>query len=116
MDDCLTGADTLQGAIELRRQLQELFIRDGFTLCKWHSSEPSVLKGLPDDIKDPHSMPISLDTDTYTKTLGIEWNATSDHFRLTVTDLPQLHNFTKRALVSDIAKTFDVLGWFLPQL
>ena len=57
-------------------------------------------------------MPISLDTDTYTKTLGIEWNATSDHFRLTVTDLPHLHNLTKRALISDIAKTFDVPGCF----
>jgi len=71
VDDCLTGADTLQDAIELRRQLQELFIRGGFTLCKWHSSEPSFLKDLPDHIKDPHSMLISLDTDTNIKTLGI---------------------------------------------
>jgi len=61
-------------------------------------------------------MLISLDTDTYTKTLGIEWNATSDHFQLTVTDLPHLHNLTKRALVSDIAKMFDVLGWFSPSI
>ena len=116
VDDCLTGADTLQDAIELRRQLQELFIQGDFILHKWHSSKLNVLKDLPDDIKDPHSMLISLDTDTYTKTLCIEWNATSDHFRLTVTDLPHLHNLTKRALVSDIAKMFDVLGWFSPSI
>ena len=46
--------------------------------------------------------------------LGIEWNATSDHFRLTVARLLPLNNVTKRFLVSDIAKTYDVLGWFAP--
>ena len=33
-----------------------------------------------------------------------------DHFRLTVADLPPLEKVTKRLLVSDIAKTFDVLS------
>ena len=37
-----------------------------------------------------------------------------DHFRLTIAQLPPLDNITKRMLVSDIAKTFDVLGWFAP--
>ena len=50
----------------------------------------------------------------YTKTLGLEWNASMDNFCLTVADLPPLENMTKRLLVSDIAKTFDVLGWFAP--
>ena len=58
-----------------------------------------------------HMMPTSGD---YTKTLGIEWNAAMDHFRLTISDPPPLTNITKRALVSDIAKTFDILGWFSP--
>ena len=30
--------------------------------------------------------------------------------------LPQWNNPTKRELVSDIAKTFDVLGWFSPTI
>ena len=37
-----------------------------------------------------------------------------DHFRLTISDPPPLTNITKRSLVSDIAKTFDILGWFSP--
>ena len=52
--------------------------------------------------------------DQYTKTLGIEWNSNSDHFHLTVSTLPPLKDITKRELVSDIAKTFDILGWFAP--
>ena len=54
--------------------------------------------------------------DEYTNTLGVEWNAHLDHFRLTIVDLPPRENVTKRVLVSDIAKTFDVLGWFSPTI
>ncbi len=54
------------------------------------------------------------DPDEYSKTLGVEWNSSLDHFRLTVADLPAQRQFTKRALASDIVRTFDVLGWFSP--
>ena len=37
-----------------------------------------------------------------------------DHFRLTIVKLPPLDNVTKRVLMSDVGKTFDVLGWFSP--
>ena len=53
---------------------------------------------------------------TYTKTLGVDWNPCSDHFWFTVTELASLENLTKHALVSDIVKTFDVLGWFSPSI
>ena len=53
----------------------------------------------------------------YVKTLGIEWNSTSDHFHLTIADWPLNDGpLTKRTLVSDITKTFDVLGWFAPAI
>ncbi len=52
--------------------------------------------------------------DHYTKTLGIEWNSQTDPFRLTVSKPPSESNITKREFVSDIAKTFDVVGWFSP--
>ena len=50
----------------------------------------------------------------YTKTLGIQWNAHMDHFHLTVSKLPATNDVTNRMLVSDIAKAFEVLGWFSP--
>ena len=50
----------------------------------------------------------------YAKTLGLEWNTTSDHSRLTISKLSSPEKITKRTLVSDIAKIFDVLGWFSP--
>ena len=39
-----------------------------------------------------------------------------DHFRLIVASLQETNNMTKRTLVSGIAKTFDVLGWFSPSI
>ena len=116
VDDGLTGADTIEEAIDLQRQLQDLFTRGGFLLRKWNSNEPSVLQHISSELKESHSTQSLPSPDNYTKTLGIEWNAHLDLFRLTVADLPPLEKVTKRVLVSDIAKTFDVLGWFSPTI
>ena len=56
VDDCLTGADTVQDAIELQRQLQELFHKGGFTLHKQNPSEPTVLQHLSPHLKDSQSI------------------------------------------------------------
>ena len=36
VDDCLTGADDVETAIILQRELCHLFIREGFLLGKWN--------------------------------------------------------------------------------
>ena len=62
------------------------------------------------------SLTISDTEEAYTKTLGIEWHSVLDHFRLSVADHFSPEALTKRTLVSDIAKTYDVLGWFAPAI
>ena len=54
--------------------------------------------------------------DHYTKTLGIEWNSVTENFRITVAELDHRDVVTKRMLISDISKTFDILGWFSPTI
>ena len=44
----------------------------------------------------------------------VEWHSVLDHFRLTVTSHIAHASLTKRALVSNIARTYDVPGWFSP--
>ena len=116
VDDCLSGADTIEEAVKLQEQLQGLFSKAGFLLRKWHSSEPAILECIPPDLKDPQLMQPIPNPGEYTKTLGIEWNASIDHFRLTVAKLPPLGHVSKQFLVSDVAKTFDILGWFSPAM
>ena len=100
----------------MQTQLQDLFSKGGFLLRKWNSSEPVVFQHISPELLDTQSKHVIPDPEEYTKTLGVEWNASLDQFHLTVADLPRLENVTKRLLVSDIAKTFDVLGWFYPSI
>ena len=88
VDDYLGGADTPQEAMKLQEEMHSLFLRGGFLLRKWSSSDPSVLESIPIDLRDPQATVILSDSNQYTKTLGIEWNASSDHFRVSVTELP----------------------------
>ena len=114
VDDGLTGADSKDEAIQLQNELQTLFGKGGFLLRKWNSSEPDILEQIAPELCDQQSVCTISEPDSYTKTLGIEWGVRQDHFRLTVADLPPHDSWTKRALTSDIAKTFDILGWFAP--
>ena len=56
VDDGLSGADSVEEAIKLQQQLQDLFSRAGFLLCKWNSSESTVLQHIPSDLQDAQSM------------------------------------------------------------
>ena len=114
VDDGLTGADSVEAAAELQRQLQQLFAQGGFILRKWNCSNPSVLDLVPEELRESQAVCTLPIESGYTKTLGIEWNTVMDHFRLRISKLPQVDKITKRFLVSDVAKTFDVLGWYSP--
>ena len=116
VDDGLTGADSVEEAIQLQKQLQEFLSRGGFLLRKWNSSEAVVLRHVAPELRDSQSLHPIPDPDEYTKTLRVQWNSGLDHFRLTVVEFPKTENLMKRLLVSDIARTFDVLGWFSPSI
>ena len=82
-----------------------------------NSSDPHVLQQIEPELRDTQAIRHIFDPEAdYTKTLGVQWNAVSDHFRLAVAELSSQNEMTKRALVSDIARTYDVLGWFVPAI
>ena len=51
-----------------------------------------------------------------TKTLGLKWNVSTDQFRVSITDLPPKDHVTKRVIVSDSVRVFDVLEWYSPTI
>ena len=75
-----------------------------------------MIQTLPPELQDSRSILLITEFQGYMKTLGVEWHSKLDHFRLTMNEPPLFDNLTKRGLVSDIAKTFDVLGWFSPTM
>ena len=116
MDDGLSGAGSKDEVITLQKQLQDLFAKGGFLLRKWNSNVASVIESLSPELRDLRSILSITESKGYTKTLGVEWHSKLDHFRLTINELPQCDKLTKRGLVSDIGKTFDVLGCFSPAI
>ncbi len=71
VDDGLTGADSVDEAVKLQSQLQELFERGGFLLRKWNSNNPRALQHIPLELRDSKSTHSIPDSDGYTKALGI---------------------------------------------
>lgn len=110
VDDYLGGADSPQ------EEMCALLQRGGFLLRKWSGSDKSLLERIPSEWIDSQASVILTESDQYTKTLGIEWNSSNDHFRVCVSELPLVECMTKRSLTADIARTFDVLGWYSPTI
>ena len=116
VDDGLTGASSVLEAVSLQAELQELSNKAGFLLRKWKSNEPATLRLLPSHLVDQNaSRQLPVDSE-FTKVLGVEWNTEQDSLRLAVGAFPSKHTLTKRALASNIARVYDILGWYSPSV
>ena len=110
-DDCLTGASDSKSALLLQQQLTILFSRGGFMLRKWNSL--FWRKSL--NVSEIHVKCIPFPKlHEYSRTLGIEWNSTTDVFRLNVAKPVSVTIIAKRNIMSDVAKVFDALSLFSP--
>ena len=116
VDDGLVGAETIEEAQKLQGQLQELFKRGGFVLRKWKASDDRVLDKVPEYLKDEKMNQEIIEDQRFTKILGMEWNSELDAFRPLIYPM-SLDKFpTKRNLVSEMAKIYDILGLCSPTI
>ena len=115
VDDGLIDEDFIKASFSLQCELQQMFARGGFTLRKWNCSNPDVLEQIPEELRESQALCVLPDDGGYTKTFGVEWNTVMDHFHLKIVKLPPIGNVTKRFLVSDVPRNFDVQGWFSPR-
>ena len=117
VDDLLAGATTVTEALQLYSSLREVLKKGGFNLCKWRSSSPSVLEAIPTELQE--KLPVKEVTSnlypTQPKALGLEWNSSLDCMSPAIKP-PGTYKQTKRGIVSDVSKTFDVLGWISPSI
>lgn len=112
VDDVLIGADTSEEAVQLRKELSQVFSAGGFHLRKWASNSTEVLQGVPEEDLEM-KVPIELNEPNTIKTLGIHWQPCSDKFLFSVLP-PKILQPTKRSILSSIASLFDPLGLLAP--
>lgn len=93
VDDDLTGAESIEEAIELYKQLQ---LKGGFVLRKWNLSNPEVLKHIDPELRANQSTHSIVSSNEYTNT---RWNSREDEFNLSVTKFVNIDVFTKCVLL-----------------
>ncbi|GFW19515.1 integrase catalytic domain-containing protein [Trichonephila clavipes] len=109
MDDILSGESTLEGAKKLQTRLSQLLQRGGFELHKWVSNSPELLNDLSASSyvfdKEFQDAPV--------KTLGMLWDPKVDclTYKVKISDKV---NFSKRDVLSEIARLYDPLGLIGP--
>ena len=115
VDDLLAGANSVEAALQLYSDLREVLQHGGFNLCKWRSSHPEVLSEIPVELQE--ALPVKEVTQIHSqpKALGLEWNSSTDQMSPSIPKTSP-HTPTKRGVVSNVSKTFDVLGWISPSI
>ncbi|KAK3704222.1 hypothetical protein QZH41_007842 [Actinostola sp. cb2023] len=77
VDDCLTGAETDEAAITLRRELTDIMKTAGFNLTKWATNSQQVLNNMQPEQRASSPL-IELTTEEPLKALGVSWDLKSD--------------------------------------
>lgn len=112
VDDVALGADTIQSALSLQSDVKSLLEKGGFHLRKWTANHEKLLKDIP---KEFHEQPVVFRTpeQPLISILGLQWIPSSDCFTYKI-NIPQSEVYTKRVVLSDIAKIFDPCGFLSP--
>lgn len=111
VDDLLSGADSIQDAMEKQRQVVQILQRGGFEIRKWSSNHCEVTDQL-----DVSAREICGTIEATLKALGILWAPQTEPLSIKVNLPPENDSLSKRSLLSEVAKLFDPLGWIAPTI
>lgn len=109
IDDCCTGAASVEEARQLRDDLSSLLATAGFELRKWSSSHSAVLTDFSADLLET---PRKLGDVETIPVLGIHWDSINDVFCYQIKAVPECS--TKRQVLSQIASTYDLPVFLSP--
>ena len=113
MDDLMPSLDSIEKAIETRRQLTEMGDKAGFHVRKWVSNLTEVLANVP---AEDRASEVDLEKNELpmTKTLGVSWTAREDQFLFYYSLPPEDFEYTKWSVLRKTAMLFDPLGFLSP--
>ena len=112
VDDFVSGADSLEQALQCKNELISALNAAQFHLRKWMSNSTEFLETI--DVKDRYfGGPVELFESKSLGVLGLQWIPDKDVFKfdLKIKEYPKM---TKRTILSQIAQLFDPFGWVGP--
>ncbi|XP_075167836.1 uncharacterized protein LOC142239998 [Haematobia irritans] len=108
VDDLISGGNSVEEVIEIRKQITELLKRGNFEIRKWCTNDSDVLDGVP--ATDRETFLKFHDGTDITKTLGLVWDPRSDSFIFAFSHFMDSKPISKRTVLSSIARLYDPLG------
>ena len=108
MDDFISGAQTIEEALELQRQIIGILKSGGFEIRKWSSNSEKVFNNVSSEFR-------KIAEESTVKTLGIRWQPNKDYFMVNTNPVIKT-GITKRLMLSAISSIFDPLGWISPSI
>ena len=83
VDDCSTGADNLDDAKAIRKELNQLLSKGCMTLRKWRSSSVQLLESIPEELREKSNLHIIPAPGDCGKALRIHWDTDKDFLHVT---------------------------------
>ncbi|GFV13348.1 integrase catalytic domain-containing protein [Trichonephila clavipes] len=104
-----TKADTPNNAISICKDIAHVLSTRGFHLRKWNSNSTEFLAQFSEHSSHDTRVEFSKDSNESSKVLGLFWNSSNDTFGFQPS-LELTPPLTKRRILSESSKIFDLLG------
>ena len=116
VDDVTTGGDSVEDAFHMYRELSNLLSRAHFSIHKWATNSPELLRKIPEELRAPTNRNEDYIFESEeTTSLGVRWDPKSDILIFRHYSTMARHNDdTKTAVASLLARPFDPLGLIAP--